>query len=139
PVHIEKHCVGEQDRRRPLSDVADVIGAASIGDTRRLLGLPEEFGPLTLHAVVKDFEGPALKPELLLSDLTAGLAAMTLVIKSRKELTAAEPSNVSSNTGNFKDSSVIGAGTFLVARVTKSKGTSSNSSKTNCFVTGRWY
>ncbi|KAJ3231478.1 hypothetical protein HDU78_007704 [Chytriomyces hyalinus] len=84
PVKIKTHYEGEQKRRRPLSVVADVIGASTLGVTRRLLGLPKEFGPLTLHAAV---DGPALKPDLRLSSLSAGLTADTpLIIKSKSDM-----------------------------------------------------
>ncbi|KAJ3194109.1 hypothetical protein HDU82_002567, partial [Entophlyctis luteolus] len=87
PVKIETHYIGEQERRRPLSDVADVIAASATDTTRRLLGLPGDYGPLTLHAVVDGVEGPALEPDLLLSDLTAGRTAKSaLIIKSQNDM-----------------------------------------------------
>ncbi|KAJ3379978.1 hypothetical protein HDU80_002247, partial [Chytriomyces hyalinus] len=87
PVKIETHYVGERERLRPLSDVADVIGAATLGTTRRLIGLPKDFAPLTLHAAVDGVEGPALEPDLPLSTLSAGLTAKTaLVIKSKSDM-----------------------------------------------------
>ncbi|KAJ3226220.1 hypothetical protein HDU78_010440, partial [Chytriomyces hyalinus] len=90
PVQIKTHYAGGQERRRPLSVVADVIGAATVGVTRRLIGCAEDFGALTLHAVVDGVEGPALQADLPLSTLSTGLTAETaLIIKSHKELTAA--------------------------------------------------
>ncbi|KAJ3336114.1 hypothetical protein HDU83_009701, partial [Entophlyctis luteolus] len=84
PIKIETHYIGEQERRRPLSDVADVIAASATDNTRRLLGLPGDYGPLTLHAVVDGVEGPALEPDYLLPNLTSGRTAKTaLVIKSQ--------------------------------------------------------
>ncbi|TPX63639.1 hypothetical protein CcCBS67573_g08621 [Chytriomyces confervae] len=96
-----------------LFNVADIIEAATLGATRRLIRLSEDFGELTLHAVVDGVEGPALKANLPLSALSTGLTAETaLIIKSHKELTAAAPprlrlSDVSLNTANFNYSSVI--------------------------------
>ncbi|TPX40250.1 hypothetical protein CcCBS67573_g10635, partial [Chytriomyces confervae] len=96
PVKIETHYVGERERRRPLSDVADVIGAATLGTTRRLIGLPKDFGPLTLHAVVDGVEGPALEPDLPLSALSSGLTAKTaLVIKSKSDMHVHDSSRTS--------------------------------------------
>ncbi|KAJ3237188.1 hypothetical protein HDU78_004212 [Chytriomyces hyalinus] len=71
PVKIETHYVGEQERRRPLEDVADMVGAFFLGQ-------------YNLHAVVDGVEGPALKPDLPLSTLSTGLTAKNaLVIKSK--------------------------------------------------------
>ncbi|KAJ3237550.1 hypothetical protein HDU77_011646 [Chytriomyces hyalinus] len=65
-----------------LFNVADVIEAFFSGVS------PAELGQYTLHAVVDDgVEGPALKVNLRLSDLTAGLTPETpLVIKSKSVL-----------------------------------------------------
>ncbi|KAJ3381078.1 hypothetical protein HDU80_001933 [Chytriomyces hyalinus] len=61
-----------------LFNVADVIGAFFSGVS------PAELGQYTLHAVV---DGPALKVNLLLSDLTAGRTAKTaLIIKSKSDI-----------------------------------------------------
>ncbi|KAI8891972.1 hypothetical protein BC833DRAFT_626280, partial [Globomyces pollinis-pini] len=49
PVQVETHYIGEHDRRRPLTNVAHLIAAYTAHPTRRLLGLPGDFGPLTLH------------------------------------------------------------------------------------------
>ncbi|TPX75516.1 hypothetical protein CcCBS67573_g03216 [Chytriomyces confervae] len=74
PVKIETHYVGEQERRRPLEDVADMVGAFFLGQ-------------YNLHAVVDGVEGPALKPDLPLSTLSAGLTAKNaLVIKSKSDM-----------------------------------------------------
>jgi hypothetical protein len=48
-VKINTHFNGEHERRRPLTDVADLVAAAVAEPTRRLLGLPDDYGPLTLH------------------------------------------------------------------------------------------
>ncbi|KAJ3377758.1 hypothetical protein HDU84_008248 [Entophlyctis sp. JEL0112] len=70
-----------------LFNVADVIGASTSDATRRLLGLPEDYGPLTLHAVVDGVEASALEPDLLLWDLTAGRTAKSaLIIKSQNHM-----------------------------------------------------
>ncbi|KAJ2989165.1 hypothetical protein HDV02_005134, partial [Globomyces sp. JEL0801] len=45
PVKVQTHI----DRRRPLTDVADLIAACTPDPTRRLLGLPGDYGPITLH------------------------------------------------------------------------------------------
>ncbi|KAJ3376707.1 hypothetical protein HDU80_003810, partial [Chytriomyces hyalinus] len=81
PVKIETHYVGDHERRRPLSDVADVIGAFFQGVS------PAELGQYTLHAVVNGVEGPALEADLLLSDLSTGHRAKNaLVIKSKSDM-----------------------------------------------------
>ncbi|TPX74549.1 hypothetical protein CcCBS67573_g04185 [Chytriomyces confervae] len=84
PVKIETHYVGEQDRRRPLSDVADMIGAyRSAGSL--LADTPIEL--LSLHPVVDGAEGPALEPDLPISTLSTGLTAKTaLIIKSKSDM-----------------------------------------------------
>ncbi|TPX55414.1 hypothetical protein CcCBS67573_g09472 [Chytriomyces confervae] len=82
PVKIKTHYVGKQKRRKPLSVVAHVIGAAKQTLTPRFDATPME--ELTLHSVVDGVEGPALAPDLPLSTLSAGLTAMTaLVIRSK--------------------------------------------------------
>jgi HNH endonuclease len=49
PVLVETHYMGEEERKRPLEIVASLIVACTVETTRRLLGLPENYGPLTLH------------------------------------------------------------------------------------------
>ena len=49
PVPIDTHFIGENNRRRPLSTVGHLVAACTVEQTRRLLGLPEDYGPLTLH------------------------------------------------------------------------------------------
>ncbi|KAJ3223418.1 hypothetical protein HDU78_011321 [Chytriomyces hyalinus] len=84
PVKIKTHYMGEQDRRRPLSVVVDMIRAVKHV-------LPSKLGAivldeLTLHPVVDGVEGPALQADLPLSSLSAGLTAETaLVIKSKSD------------------------------------------------------
>ncbi|KAJ3221127.1 hypothetical protein HDU78_000681, partial [Chytriomyces hyalinus] len=81
PVKIKTHYVGEQERRMPLEDVADVIGAFFPGVS------PVELGQYKLHAVVDGVEGPALKANLPLSTLSTGLTAETaLIIKSKSDM-----------------------------------------------------
>ncbi|KAJ3248455.1 hypothetical protein HDU77_008115 [Chytriomyces hyalinus] len=83
PIQIETHYLGEQERRRPLSDVADMTGAAKQTLAPRFDSTPTDA--LTLHAVVDGVEGPALAANLPLSTLSAGLTAMTaLVIKPKQ-------------------------------------------------------
>ncbi|KAJ3238626.1 hypothetical protein HDU78_003407 [Chytriomyces hyalinus] len=70
-----------------LFNVADIIDAAALNTTRRLIGLPEDFGPLTLHAVIDGVEGPALQVDLILSDLSTGRKPKNaLVIKSKSDM-----------------------------------------------------
>ncbi|KAJ3267637.1 hypothetical protein HDV01_004590, partial [Terramyces sp. JEL0728] len=57
-------------RGLPLLDVADLIGACTFDSYRRLLGLPETYGPLTLH--IGDLENDALDEDLLLTLLKSG-------------------------------------------------------------------
>ncbi|KAI9349717.1 hypothetical protein BDR26DRAFT_798797 [Obelidium mucronatum] len=58
-----------------LFSISNVIRASTSDANRRLLGLPEDYGPLTLHAVVDGLEGPALESETLLSTLASVLSA----------------------------------------------------------------
>ncbi|KAJ3191508.1 hypothetical protein HDU82_003565, partial [Entophlyctis luteolus] len=85
PVAIRTHqFVGTTGQWiQTLFNVADMIGAYRLGSL--LAETPREL--LTLHAVIDGVEGPALEPDLLLSDLTAGRTAKSaLVIKSHNPL-----------------------------------------------------
>ncbi|KAJ3008775.1 UNVERIFIED_CONTAM: hypothetical protein HDU68_002960 [Siphonaria sp. JEL0065] len=83
PVKIETHYVGEQERRRPLSDVCDVIRASTSDSTRRLLGLPDDYGPLILHAVVDGVESVLPGNQTLFSIPTPSCSfANPLIIKT---------------------------------------------------------
>ncbi|KAJ3193723.1 hypothetical protein HDU82_002721, partial [Entophlyctis luteolus] len=85
PIKIETHYIGEQERRRPLSDVADMIGAVKQALAPQFDSTPVH--KLTLHAVVDGVKGPALEPDYLLPNLTTGVTAKTaLVIKSRRDM-----------------------------------------------------
>ncbi|KAJ3356663.1 hypothetical protein HDU83_000525 [Entophlyctis luteolus] len=85
PVKIETHYIGGQERRRPLSDVADVIEAVKQALPHRFRSTPVD--ELTLHAVVDGVEGSALEPDLLVSDLTTGRTAkLALIIKSQNDM-----------------------------------------------------
>ncbi|KAJ3259024.1 hypothetical protein HDU77_002015 [Chytriomyces hyalinus] len=59
PVKIETHYVGEQERRRPLEDVADMIGAFFLGVS------PAELGQYKLSAVVGGVESALPGSQLL--------------------------------------------------------------------------
>ncbi|KAJ3244063.1 hypothetical protein HDU78_011543, partial [Chytriomyces hyalinus] len=59
PVKIETHYVGEQERRRPLEDVADMIGAFFLGVS------PAELGRYKLSAVVNGVESALPGSQLL--------------------------------------------------------------------------
>jgi len=54
-------------------DVSDLIRACIIDSNRRLLGLPENYGPLSLH--IGDLESAALKVDMALSSLNFGFDA----------------------------------------------------------------
>ncbi|KAK5668170.1 hypothetical protein QVD99_005208 [Batrachochytrium dendrobatidis] len=66
PVEIETHFNGELERRRPLTDVADLVAAIVVEPTRRLAGIPEDYGPLTLHSAVDE---PAIPGNTLLTSI----------------------------------------------------------------------
>ena len=80
PVKVETHYIGQQDRRRPLTDVADLVAASTQDPTRRLLGLPEDYGPLTLHLS----DGSAIPGNTLLAAIQqqVGSYEQPLIIKS---------------------------------------------------------
>ncbi|KAJ3384183.1 hypothetical protein HDU84_003086, partial [Entophlyctis sp. JEL0112] len=68
-----------------LFNAADVIGAVKLALAPRFDSTPVD--ELTLHAVVDGVEGPAVEPDLLLSDLTAGRTAKSaLIIKSQNDM-----------------------------------------------------
>ena len=83
PVKVETHFVGEHERRRPLLDVADLIGAF-----QSLPGCPLATvfaGDITLHEVVNGVESEALRPGRALSDVKGGMTDNDpLIIKSKK-------------------------------------------------------
>jgi hypothetical protein len=62
----------------PLANVSDLVGACTFNSYRRLLGLPESYGPLTLH--ISDLENDALDEDLLLTSLTSGHTRNTALI-----------------------------------------------------------
>ncbi|KAJ3052002.1 hypothetical protein HDU99_008273, partial [Rhizoclosmatium hyalinum] len=75
PGKIETHYTGENERLKPLLDVADMLAVFFPN-----VSLPN----FTVHTNV---ESDALAPNLLLSNLKAGRTAKTaLIIKSSKEL-----------------------------------------------------
>jgi len=84
PIKVETHYIGGQDRRRPLTDVGDSVAACTFDQTRRLLGLPEDYGPLTLHSAV---ELPAIPGNTLLTSLSLPIASYEkpLIIKSKND------------------------------------------------------
>ena len=90
PVKIKSHFKGGgQDRSDPLTDVADLVTACAADQTRKLLGLPEDFGPLTLHLI----EGDAISGNTLLTSIqTRGTYEKPLIIKSKKNMIGADES-----------------------------------------------
>lgn len=81
PVKIETHFIGEQERRRPLKDVGDLVAAFQ--------GLSNSpfasafAGDITLHTVMDE---EALEVDTLLSGLDTGtIAKPALIIKSRND------------------------------------------------------
>ncbi|KAJ3381570.1 hypothetical protein HDU80_001810 [Chytriomyces hyalinus] len=90
-----------------LFNVADVIGAATLGATRRLIGLAEDFGPLTLHAVVDGVESTLPGNQLLSSIPTASCSFDNPLIIKSHELTAAAARTLRSNTANMEHKAVI--------------------------------
>ena len=56
----------------PLITVAHLVAAAVTEPTRGLLGLPKEYGSLTLHSSENGELGPALRPGLPLVEVTVG-------------------------------------------------------------------
>ncbi|TPX54760.1 hypothetical protein CcCBS67573_g09539 [Chytriomyces confervae] len=84
PVKIETHQFVNAKGQwvQTLFNVADMIGAVKQTMAPRFDATPTD--ELTLHAVV---DGPALEPDLLLSELTAGRTAKTaLIIKSKSDM-----------------------------------------------------
>ncbi|KAJ3223419.1 hypothetical protein HDU78_011322, partial [Chytriomyces hyalinus] len=81
PVKIKTHYVGGQKRRRPLSVVADVIGAAKQTMAPHFDATPTD--ELTLHAVVDGVES-TLPGNLLLSLIPTASCSFDnpLIIKS---------------------------------------------------------
>ncbi|KAI9339085.1 hypothetical protein BDR26DRAFT_862600 [Obelidium mucronatum] len=69
-----------------LFNASDVIGASTGDANRRLLGLPEDFGPLTLHAVVDGVES-FIPGNLLFSSIPAASCLFNnpLIIKSQND------------------------------------------------------
>ncbi|KAK5665077.1 hypothetical protein QVD99_007934 [Batrachochytrium dendrobatidis] len=84
PVEIETHFDGELERKRPLNNVSKLIAAIVVEPTRRLAGIPEDYGPLTLHYVV---DGPAIAGDVLLTSIQNHLGSydQPLVIKSKND------------------------------------------------------
>ncbi|KAJ8331806.1 hypothetical protein O5D80_000111 [Batrachochytrium dendrobatidis] len=84
PVEIETHFDGELERKRPLNNVSKLIAAIVVEPTRRLAGIPEDYGPLTLHYVV---DGPAIAGDVLLKSIQhpVGSYDQPLVIKSKND------------------------------------------------------
>ncbi|KAJ1502929.1 hypothetical protein HMI55_007376 [Coelomomyces lativittatus] len=81
PVKIETHYAGENKRRRPLTDVADLIGTffPSVA--------PADLGSYSLHSVVDGVESTALCPGLSLIDLAIRHTSDNpLIIKSQNDL-----------------------------------------------------
>ncbi|KAK5664399.1 hypothetical protein QVD99_000018 [Batrachochytrium dendrobatidis] len=98
PVKVETHFNGELERRRPLTDVGGLVAAIVVEPTRRLAGIPEDYGPLTLHYVVNGVETNYNSWDPIAALGTNGtVGSSPLIIKSR------------SGTGQGVASSVPGA------------------------------
>ncbi|KAL5039706.1 hypothetical protein BDEG_28298 [Batrachochytrium dendrobatidis JEL423] len=84
PVEIETHFNGELERKRPLTDVGDLVAAIVVEPTRRLAGIPEDYGPLTLHSAV---DGPAIPGNTLLTSIQqpTGSYDHPLIIRSLRD------------------------------------------------------
>ncbi|EGF78959.1 hypothetical protein BATDEDRAFT_90344 [Batrachochytrium dendrobatidis JAM81] len=83
PVEIETHFNGELERRRPLTDVGGLVAAIVVEPTRRLAGIPEDYGPLTLHLP----DGPAIPGNTLLTSIQqpTGSYDHPLIIRSLRD------------------------------------------------------
>ncbi|OAJ41504.1 hypothetical protein BDEG_25087 [Batrachochytrium dendrobatidis JEL423] len=83
PVKIETHFNGELERRRPLTDVGGLVAAVTVEPTRRLAGIPEDYGPLTLHLP----DGPAIPGNTLLTSIQqpTGSYDHPLIIRSLRD------------------------------------------------------
>jgi hypothetical protein len=91
-VPIDTHYNGEQERKRPLSTVADLIPAYKTAVAPLLDSTP--IDELTIHL---DANGEALEADQIVSAIIGGHTAKTpLVIKSQKDTVLQEPSPVSS-------------------------------------------
>ncbi|EGF77945.1 hypothetical protein BATDEDRAFT_91239 [Batrachochytrium dendrobatidis JAM81] len=98
-VKVETHYIGEQDRQRPLTDVADLVAAYKPGSL--LADTPTEL--LTLHYAV---DRPAIAGDVLLTSIQepVGSYNQPLVIKSKNGTgqgisSAVSGAPVGSNTG----------------------------------------
>ncbi|EGF80545.1 hypothetical protein BATDEDRAFT_35163 [Batrachochytrium dendrobatidis JAM81] len=82
PVEIETHFDGELERKRPLNNVSKLIAAIVVEPTRRLAGIPEDYGPITLHFVV---DGPAISGNTLLTSIQEPVSSYDhpLIIKAK--------------------------------------------------------
>ncbi|ORY47648.1 hypothetical protein BCR33DRAFT_75912 [Rhizoclosmatium globosum] len=106
PVPIETHYTGELERRRPLSDVYDVIYAVKQALASYFAATP--INKLSLHAAIDGVESPALESDLLLSDLSVGRTAKTaLIIKANLRFALADDFIATSSAEEVEDSSVI--------------------------------
>ena len=68
PVAVKTHILNTKSFEwiQTLFTVGDLIAACTLGSTRRLLGLPEDHGPLTLHSSV---DGPIIQGNTPLSSM----------------------------------------------------------------------
>lgn len=91
PIKVETHFIGEQNRKRPLCDVCDLIAAYKTA-VAPLLG-ETSLVQLTLHV---NEHSEALEPDQSLSAIASGATAKTaLIIKSMKDSVRQEPSPAS--------------------------------------------
>ncbi|KAJ8327526.1 hypothetical protein O5D80_004906 [Batrachochytrium dendrobatidis] len=84
PVKVDTHINSERTALRPfpLDSVADLVVAIVVEPTRRLSGIPEDYGPLTIHYVV---DGPVIAGNTLLTSIQepVGSYDQPLVIKAK--------------------------------------------------------
>jgi hypothetical protein len=128
PIKVETHHIGEQDRRRPLTDVGDLIGAFQARPGSLLANT--DSGLITLHlpeGVAKDSleqdrfanadeTDTTLRPSLVLSRLN-GLGSddlNPLVIKSTNVLEVQPPAISKQSTSSERE---IGSSSFSIAAV----------------------
>ena len=82
PIKVETHYIGEQDRRRPLTDVGDLVAAFQQRPGSLLAST--DSGLITLHSAV---DGPAIPGNTLLTSLQLPIASyeQPLIIKSKND------------------------------------------------------
>lgn len=85
PFKVQTHLSGQQKMPIPLNDVGDLITACTTDPSRRLLGLPENYGPLTLH-LPAGYDKTVLKEDYFYEGSTAFRPGLRLKSLARKEI-----------------------------------------------------